>query len=116
MTTDIASGALNVAHIRVLNDALRTAHATGETYLTKPLLARGQSFVSAALAAVRRFGDFTDKNDPYGEHDGAFFDVQGTRLFFEIEYYDIAGEMLPPDPVDERVTRRVLTIGLAEDY
>jgi hypothetical protein len=64
----------------------------------------------------RTFNDFTPDNDPYGEHDMAFLDVDGERIFFKVDYYDPKMRCLSTDPSNPGVTRRVLTIGLASDY
>ena len=74
------------------------------------------AFVTSAVAAVRAFNDFNADNDPHGEHDMAFLDVEGERIFFKVDYYDCAMQYHSPDPADAGVTRRVLTIGLASDY
>lgn len=105
-----------IERIRALNDELRTSGSGGKTYLTRGMWAKGSSFVTKACAAVRAFDAFTANNDPWGEHDCAFLDVDGERVMFKIDYYDLNGEELSPDPAEERVTKRVLTIMLAEEY
>ncbi len=65
---------------------------------------------------MRDFEDFTADNDPYGEHDFGAFQLGGEKLFWKIDYYDLALEMGSPDPADPAVTRRILTIMLAEEY
>ena len=109
--------------IRELNDALRTCTdpilrlvINGQLVVTHALAARGDPFFKHAVAAVRTFDDFTPDNDPHGEHDMAFLEVDGERVFFKVDYYDSAMQYHSPDPADAGVTRRVLTIGLASDY
>lgn len=68
------------------------------------------------LTAARQFKDFTRHNDPHGEHDCAFFQVDGERYFFKIDYYDKTMEFGSEDPANPDVTTRVLTIGTAADY
>jgi hypothetical protein len=65
---------------------------------------------------VAAFNQFTSENDPHGEHDMAFLDVDGERIFFKVDYYDPQMRHLSADPSDPGVTRRVLTIGMADDY
>jgi hypothetical protein len=55
-------------------------------------------------------------NDPYGEHDFGALTVEDRKIFFKIDYYDRALAGGSPDPADPRVTTRVLTIMLAEEY
>jgi hypothetical protein len=68
------------------------------------------------LEAVARFNSFDEDNDPYGEHDFGALEVEGERLFFKIDYYDQSLSAHSPDPADETVTKRVLTVMLAEEY
>ena len=106
-----------------LNDALRTCADpigalmhNGQLVITSGIASHGAAFVSNVTAAVRAFNDFTPENDPHGEHDMAFLEVDGERIFFKVDYYDSAMQYLSPDPADAGVTRRVLTIALAEEY
>jgi hypothetical protein len=84
--------------------------------LTAGVRDRGAAFVQQALHAVRTFSAFTERNDPYGEHDFGAVTVDGERLFWKIDYYDLQLEYGSPDPSDPSVTRRILTIMLAEEY
>lgn len=69
------------------------------------------------LAAVRTFDAFTEDNDPYGEHDfGSFTEPGAGRVFWKIDYYDTDYLYGRPDPADPKVTRRVLTVMLADEY
>lgn len=81
---------------------------------TRGVLAR--SDVPDILRRVREFTDFTEDNDPHGEHDFAGFDQQGERIFWKIDYYDLELEMGSFDPSDPAVTLRVLTIMLGSEY
>ena len=122
-TTNDDVSAARTARIRDLNDALRTAPdpiaammMNGTLVVTAAIAARGNPFLDHCIGAVRRFAAFDNDNDPWGEHDMAFLDVDGETIFFKVDYYDRNLEMLSPDPADAGVTRRVLTIGLASDY
>jgi uncharacterized protein DUF3768 len=121
--SDVRQAAPDAARIRELNDALRTCGdailrlvINGQLVITRGLAARGDDFFKRAVAAVRAFEDFNTDNDPHGEHDMAFLEVDGVEIFFKVDYYDAELEKHSPDPSDAGVTRRVLTVGLAEDY
>jgi hypothetical protein len=109
--------------IRELNDALRTARdhigvllARGQLFITQGVAARGNDFIDRAVEAVRRFDAFSAENDPYGEHDFGKFTLDGYDLFWKIDYYDNDLDRGSPDAADPEVTKRVLTILLAEEY
>ena len=72
--------------------------------------------ISKVMATIRNFDDFTEHNDPYGEHDCAAVEVDGSRVFWKIDYYDKARQGGSPDPSDPNVTERVMTIMLGEEY
>ena len=63
---------------------------------------------------VRRFNEFTEDNDPYGEHDFGSVHWYGERVFWKISYYDQALEY-GEDPLSLKC-RRVLTVMLASEY
>lgn len=65
------------------------------------------------LAAVRRYS-FAPGDGP--ERDFGAFDHAGERILFKIDYYDLALEFGSENPADASVTRRVMTIMLAQDY
>ena len=114
--TGAASGMAPAERIRALNDELRKTGAGGKMFLTRGLLDKGPDFIAKATAAVRAFDAFTDDNDPWQEHDCATLDVDGESVMFKIDYYDENMEYGSPDPADPKVTRRVLTLMLAEEY
>ena len=102
--------------IRDLNDELRTTGIGGETFVTRGLLSKELDFIAKACAAVKAFDAFSEDNDPWQEHDCATLDVDGETVIFKIDYYGLNREYGSPDPADPKVTRRVLTIMLAEEY
>jgi len=110
------SGMAPAERIRALNDELRKTGVGGKIYLTRGMWALGSDFVEHAVSAVRAFNAWSEDNDPWQEHDCATLDVDGETVIFKIDYYDLNMEMLSPDPADPNVTRRVLTIMLAEEY
>jgi hypothetical protein len=88
----------------------------GQFVMTRGIASRANAFIVMAAAAVCGFDDFNEDNDPRGEHDMAFLEVDGVSIIFKVDYYDAKLEMHSPDLSDPGVTRRVLTIALAEEY
>jgi hypothetical protein len=108
--------------IRALNDEFRTqrsligsAIADNTLVITSGVAAHGNDFVDRAVHAVREYSAFNEGNDPYGEHDFGSFELDGENLFWKIDY-DPLFDGRSRDPADAAVTRRVLTILLAEEY
>jgi hypothetical protein len=100
-----------------LNDKFRKNLVTGgRTYMTAGVNAKGPEFVSKSLAKVIAFDDFNADNDPHGEHDFGSFELEGEKLFWKIDYFDLAAEFGSEDPTDPKKTLRVLTVMLAEEY
>ncbi len=115
-TDSAGQGFAPAERVRALNDELRTTGAGGRTSVTPGLLAKGPDFVDKAMTAVRAFDAFSDDNDPWQEHDCATLDVDGESVLFKIDYYDENMQFGSPDPADPKLTRRVLTVMLAEEY
>ena len=105
-----------IARIRELNDALRCRAVGGRVVVTAGIHALGTAAICQVLAAVARFDNFTEDNDPWGEHDCAVLTVDGRRIIFKIDYYDLELQYHSPDASDPAVTQRVMTIMLAEEY
>lgn len=103
------------AIIRTLNDQLRCNQKGGQAYLTRGIIAFGNK-VPNILHAIAEFDDFTEDNDPHGEHDFGVIQFSGQKVFWKIDYYDSSMEYGSPDPADAGVTSRVLTIMLAHEY
>ena len=62
------------------------------------------------------FDDFGEANDPHGEHDFGAFELDGEKLFWKFDYYDLQGRFGSEDPSKPTKTLRVLTIMLASEY
>jgi hypothetical protein len=105
-----------IARIRALNDRLRVYGIGGDIFLTRGVAIRGEDFVAQAIRAVADYDRFTDGSDPYEEHDFGSLTVDDAKLFFKVDYYDLERKFRSEDPADPTVTRRVLTILLAEEY
>jgi hypothetical protein len=102
--------------IAALNDAFRQSFLGGKVLLTSGILALPPADIQAITDRVRRFNEFTEANDPYGEHDFGSFAYRGKTIDWKIDCYDNRLTWLSPNAADPRVTQRVLTIFLAEEY
>jgi hypothetical protein len=106
----------NTDRIRELNDQLRQQLTTGVAVITPGIAALGQEAVDRIVKTIGVFDDFCHANDPHEEHDFGSFDVDGQTILFKIDYYDNDLTYHSPDPSDPAVTKRVITIMLAEEY
>lgn len=102
--------------IAILNDAFRMTFLGGTVCVTAGLHLVGDEFVKAALLAAREFAAFSDDNDPHGEHDFGSMEIEGRNVFWKIDYFDPTMTVGSEDPANIAVTRRVLTVMLAEEY
>lgn len=106
-----------VRRIRRLNDLVRhgdLCHAT--VVVTEGVRAWGETFLEKVAQAVIAFDKFSEDNDPHGEHDFGAVEVGDQKIFWKIDYFDLALSMHSPDPANRDVTHRVLTIMLASEY
>lgn len=102
--------------IRKLNDNFRKTLIGGRALITPGVAGLGAEAVERVVKAIAIFDDFCKENDPYSEHDFGALDVEGHEIFFKIDYYDETLTYGSPDPADPSVTRRVITLMLAEEY
>jgi hypothetical protein len=103
--------------IKTLNDLLRVTFMSGRVVLTDGITSQDTKTIDEIIQSVRGYADFDEESDPYGEHDfGAFDHPVAGKIFWKIDYYDEAYEGHSPDPADPGVTKRVLTIFLADEY
>ena len=104
--------------IRELNDTFRKTFdlKLGKVVLTPGISEFGADIKVRIMMAVREFTAFDEGNDPHGEHDFGAFEHNGNSIYWRIDCYDrdMRGGSL--DAADPAVTRRVLTIMLAEEY
>ena len=103
----------SIAH---LNDQARTTLTNCKLIITRGIDLLGAEAVDCILDLVKRFDDFSERNDPFGEHDFGAIEYEGNTIFWKIDYYDLDLINQSPDPSDPHVTRRVLTIMLGEEY
>ncbi len=66
------------------------------------------------LDAIREYDDFTEDNDPYGEHDFGKVIWHGDKVFWKIDYYNATFDGWA-DPLTKEC-HRVMTVMLAEEY
>src|SRR6202011_4961367 len=106
----------NTERIRALNDELRQRLIGGLAVITPGVAALGQEAVARIVKTIQVYDDFCHANDPHEEHDFGSFDADGHTVFFKIDYFDQTLSMHSPDASDPAVTKRVITIMLAEEY
>jgi hypothetical protein len=102
--------------IRALNDEMRQRLIGGMAVMTPGIAALGPEAVARIVKTIEIYDDFCHANDPHEEHDFGAFDADGHKVFFKIDYYDESMTVHSPDPSDPNVTKRVITIMLAEEY
>jgi Protein of unknown function (DUF3768) len=102
--------------IRRLNDRLRRSSVGGKIFVTRRLAAVFDKDIPAIVELVSSFDDFSEDNDPYGEHDFGSFAFKGQTINWKIDYYALDMQHGSEDPANAAITKRVLTILLAEDY
>lgn len=107
---------LDSPKIRELNDQARQSFKGCRVVITRGIAELEEHVISAIVAQVRSYDQFTPDNDPYGEHDFGSFHHGAVHVFWKWDYYDLDFAMLSPDPSDPSVTARVLTIMLADEY
>lgn len=106
----------NTSTIRRLNDELRQNLHTGIAVITPGVAALGSEAVQLIFRTISTYDDFCHANDSWAEHDFGSFEASGTRIFFKIDPYNKYLNAHSPDPADPTVTKRVITIMLAEEY
>jgi hypothetical protein len=102
--------------IRELNDIFRSTWLTGTVLMTSGIKNLPDAIQSSIVAAVQKFDAFTPDNDPHGEHDFGAVTIEGYKVFWKIDYYDRTLQYGSEDPANPAITKRVLTIMLAEEY
>lgn len=104
------------ARIRELNDQLRVTGRGGVIVMTYGIAGLGGSLVATIFKAVSEFNQFSEDNDPWGEHDCALLTVEGVKVLWKIDYYDRQRRFHSPNPADPKVTVRVMTVMRADEY
>jgi len=111
------------AQIAKGNDAFRAAlfdggnaEFPGKYLLTQGVHAKGPEFGVMAQLAVAGDANFTEDNDPYGDHSMGAVEVCGEKVWWKIDLYDTDFRYGPDDPLDESQVCRVLTILFPHEY
>ena len=104
------------ARMGQLNDAFRRSFIGGLVVTSSGVGALPAAQRACIFTAVQGFDDFNADNDSHGEHDFGVVEAGDARCFWKIDYYDSEMEFMSPDPTNPSVTKRVLTIMLADEY
>lgn len=88
----------------------------GTVVMTAGIQALEQKLRAAVIDRVGQFDDFNEDNDPHGEHDFGSIEIAGLKVFWKVDYFDLELKIHSPDPANQNVTHRVLTIMLASEY
>ena len=76
--TRIYQPTLQARTIAALNDELRRDHRKGVVAVTRGVLELGRGqLLPAVMAMVAAYDNFTEDNDPYGEHDFGALSYRG---------------------------------------
>lgn len=104
--------------LAALNDAFRRGQPNipGRVVMTRGIAALSEEDIQSIVEKVKAFDNFTEDNDPYGEHDFGSFEHNGEKVFFKLDYYDLSMQKGSEDPIDLTQTIRVLTIMKASEY
>jgi len=107
------------AKIRRLNSRLRKTGEGGMFVLTSGVMALPAKLKAECLELLQRdysSGEHNPDNDPIDEYDFGTIEHEGALIFWKIDYYDLDMLHHSPDPADDNVTKRILTIMLASEY
>src|SRR6266853_5731900 len=99
MTTDAID---RTARIRDLNDAFRRTFSGGRVMMTCGVDALPDIVKAKVLQLVATFDQFTEDNDPHGEHDFGSFELGNRVFFWKIDYYDERCEFGSEDSSDPK--------------
>jgi Protein of unknown function (DUF3768) len=133
MSAALANAREQRARIARLNDLARRAMGVACTAVaTVGFRSLPESDQSRVRELIETYDAFDEDNDPHGERDfGCVYqlacgrwtterprlrDDERERVFWKFDYYDRAMRLGREDAADPAVTRRVLTIMLADEY
>jgi hypothetical protein len=107
---------MSAERIRELNDAFRKTFSGGKIMMTPGVDELPDCVKADALVKVATYSDFSEGNDPYGEHDFGSFELVSRKFFWKIDYYNLDLSAGSEDAADPQKTTRVLTLMLSCEY
>ena len=133
MSAALATAREQTARIARLNDMARSAMGVACTAVaTVGFRSLPDADQSKVRELIESFDAFDEDNDPHGERDfGTIYQLgdgrwtterpriweeERERVFWKFDYYDRALRFGSEDAANPAVTRRVLTIMLADEY
>jgi hypothetical protein len=102
--------------ISELNDNFRRFLTGGQIVITPGIQSLTKDQQIAVLRGVTNFTDFGPDNDPHQQHDFGAIEIDGIKIFWKIDYYDLTLTYHSPDASNPKVTRRVLCIMQSFEY
>ena len=106
--------------VRLKNDAFRKSVFThpqpdGKAIMTRAVANLAGMTKALLFNAIVNFDNFTEGNDPYGEHDFGCVELDGLpKVYWKIDYYEDATLVYGTE--DRLNAYRVLVVMLAEEY
>ncbi len=133
MSADVVAAREQTTRIARLNDLARRAMGVACTVVaTVGFRSLSDADQSRVRELIETFDAFTEDNDPHGERDfGCIYQLgdgrwtterprvredKRERVFWKLDYYDRELQFASEDAANPAVTRRVLTIMLADEY
>lgn len=133
MSADVVAAREKTTRIARLNDLARRAMGVACTVVaTVGFRSLSDADQSRIRELIETFDAFTEDNDPHGERDfGCVYQLcdgrwmterprvredERERVFWKLDYYDRELRFASEDAANAAITRRVLTIMLADEY
>jgi hypothetical protein len=110
--------AIRAEAIAQLNDDMRKKPfgAGKRAVVTRAVNHQGPAFIKQAMAMVAAYDDFRMGQNIHPERDYGTFDLDGQKMLFKIDYFDVDGLYASEDPSDPAQTLRVMTVMFASEY
>ncbi|AUR22549.1 DUF3768 domain-containing protein [Phaeobacter inhibens] len=92
----------------------------GQIVMTQAVAALSPAWIARMMQAIQHFDEFTEDNDPYGDHCFGAVEItigdETKTIWFKIDLYDWNLEYGAEDPTDLEKTKRVMTVLFPSDY